>query len=123
MKIFNRQTGTLGENLATSYLEKQGYRLITRNFHNRFGEIDLIALTPDKQTIVFIEVKTKTSNHFGSPEDMITQHKLQQVYRTSQIYLQSNTRYKNMSPRIDIITITLTPEKNLNSLKHYPAVY
>jgi putative endonuclease len=123
MKIFNRQTGTLGESLAANYLEKQGYQTVARNFHNRFGEIDLICLSKDKQTLIFIEVKTKIGHNFGSPEEMINRHKLEQVYRTSQIYLLNNPVYKSISTRIDIIAVTLDSNNQVKIINHYPGVY
>jgi putative endonuclease len=122
MKFFNRQTGNLGETLAVAHLKKNHYQIIEANFHNRFGEIDIIALTPDKQTLVFIEVKTKTGNYFGSPEEMINSHKLHQVYRLGQIYLQGKPVYQNLSTRIDVIAIVLNPNQSLNSLTHHQAI-
>ena len=123
MKLFNRQTGNLGENLATDYLKKHGCKIIERNFRTRFGEIDLIYLSPDRQTLIFVEVKTKTGNQFGSPEDMINRHKLTQVYRMSQIYLKDKPIYKNITTRIDVIAVILNPDKTLQSLTHHESVY
>ena len=57
MKTLNRQTGMLAENIASQALVKKGFQILERNFANRFGEIDIIAISPDK-TLVFCEVKT-----------------------------------------------------------------
>ena len=65
MKIhIKRDFGNTGENLATEYLEKQGYTILERNFYCKQGEIDIIAKI--KKTLVFIEVKTRKSDTFGT---------------------------------------------------------
>jgi len=122
VKSLNRQTGNLGEDLAASHLKKNRYQIVEKNFQTRFGEIDIISLTPDKQTLVFIEVKTKTGDYFGTPEDMFNSHKLHQVYRMSQIYLQDKPVYQNLSARIDVIAIILNPDRSLKSLTHHQAI-
>ena len=73
MKIYNRRTGEMGESLALGYLLKLGYELIMRNFHTRYGEIDLIMR--DKEVMVFVEVKAKKTHEWGTPEEMFTQGK------------------------------------------------
>ena len=59
--------GKFGEDLALIYLKRQGYKIIERNFRIRGGEIDIIA--QDNNTLVYIEVKTRTSHAFGLPEE------------------------------------------------------
>jgi putative endonuclease len=87
MKSQNKETGRLGEDLATKFLEAKGYKILDRNYSTKFGELDIIAR--DGETLVFVEVKTKTSDQFGSPEEMITPHKLHQIQNTAQSYLLS----------------------------------
>ena len=67
------ETGKLGEDLAEKYLEQIGYKVIERNFECKQGEIDIIAL--DKNEIIFIEVKTRTSIKYGSPADAVNENK------------------------------------------------
>jgi|SRR3989344_2563498 len=74
-------TARLGEKLAGEFLEKQGYKIIERNFRKGYGEIDIIAL--DKKTLVFVEIKTKTSNAFGTPFEAITPFKIKALERSN----------------------------------------
>lgn len=85
MKTQNKETGKLGEDMAAKFLEAKGYKILDRNYSTKFGELDIIAL--DNNVLVFVEVKTKTSDQFGSPEEMITPHKLRQIRNTAQSYL------------------------------------
>jgi putative endonuclease len=63
----NRLFGSAGEKAAIRYLKQQGFRIVTRNYENRAGEIDVIAL--DGQTIVFVEIKTRRNDSKGHPLD------------------------------------------------------
>jgi putative endonuclease len=83
MKIAN-PTARLGEDLAADFLKKQGYKVIERNFRKGYGEIDIIALK-DK-TLIFAEVKTRTSEIFGSPFEAITRFKLKTLEKTAVFY-------------------------------------
>lgn len=116
MKFANRETGAKGEECAYQYLLKLGFEPITRNFSTRFGEIDLIM--KDKDTLVFIEVKTKKGVDFGTPEEMFTQNKLRRVRNMGMVYLHG----KDVPCRIDMMAILLNPDNSLLSLKHYPNV-
>ena len=70
----NKTVGNAGEDLACRYLQKQGYEILERNKHySKFCEIDIIA--KHKSTIVFIEVKTRKTNEFGTPSEAITKTK------------------------------------------------
>jgi len=83
-----RQKGIDGENFAVNFLKKKGYKIVGRNFHSRFGEIDIIAV--DKGAVVFIEVKLRSSNAFGSPLESITKKKLYKLKKTALYYLTIN---------------------------------
>lgn len=117
MKDFNRKTGQLVENLAAGALEQKGYQILKRNFSNRFGEIDIIA--QDKNTLVFAEVKAKTGEEFGMPEEMINPAKLQKIRHMAQIYMDDKT----LLCRIDVIAVVLSPDNTLLRLTHYENVY
>ena len=113
MKTQNRNTGRLGEGMAEAFLLKKGLELVERNFSTRFGEIDLICR--DKDILVFVEVKTKRSLDFGTPEEMFTQNKRRKVMNMGYVY----TKGKEVKCRIDMIAILLDEDNNLISLKHY----
>lgn len=104
----NIQKGKYGENLAKEFLIKQGLKIIETNYkYSKYGEIDIIAL--DKNTLCFIEVKTRTNNNFGSGLEAITKDKLIKITSCIQKYIQ-DTKIKFKSYRIDVISIEL---KNL----------
>ena len=66
-----RKIGILGEQIACSYLKNEGYTIIERNFRCKIGEIDIIAWKNNE--IIFIEVKTRSSNYFGKPAESVTE--------------------------------------------------
>lgn len=96
-----KQIGDAGETLAVEELEKTGYRIVERNFRTRFGEIDIVA--KEGGTLVFVEVKAKGSDYFGSAAEMITKRKLDKIKRTAQDYLIKNNL--NAAWRIDAVVI------------------
>jgi putative endonuclease len=96
-----RQTlGRWGEALAAEYLTKKGYMVIERNLHTPYGEIDLIAKTEDM--ILFVEVKTRSGDQYGFPEEAITSNKRTHLIAAAQAYLQDNSQL-DMDWRIDVI--------------------
>lgn len=105
MKQFNYQKGKGGELAARDYLLKKNFKLIEMNYRNEIGEIDLIMT--DKDSLVFVEVKQKTDDYFGLPEEMISKGKLYQIRRVAEIYLLLNPKIRNLYPkqRIDAICI------------------
>ncbi len=112
----NKTLGNLGENLAADYLIKQGYKIIKRNFRTRYGEIDIIA--QDKDTLAFIEVKTRKSSSFGSPEESLTSRKIKHLIKAVNYY--QITHLPNLPRiRIELISICLAGENLLKKLNHY----
>jgi len=105
MKQLNREVGKRGEEIAEEYLVKKGYKILEKNYSTKFGEIDLIA-TKDS-VLVFIEVKLKQTEDFGTPEEMIGTLKLAQVQRMAEFYLMDNpdVAKKYDSYRIDAVCI------------------
>lgn len=97
-----KEIGDGGEEIAAQYLEKKGYRILKRNFRTSFGEIDIIAL--DSDTLVFVEVKKKTSDRFGLPGEMITPQKLRKIKRTAESYLAAKG-IEGAECRIDAVLI------------------
>ena len=110
----NKQLGQNGEDIAEKFLTKQGYKILERNKHySRFCEIDIIA--EYKTTLVFVEVKTRTTNDFGTPFEAITKSKYENIKKGIQFYLQEHKFQKH---RIDVIGITLKPELKIEHLKN-----
>ncbi len=114
MRITN-PTALLGEDEACKYLQKIGYRIIERNFRKRNGEVDIIAL--HENTLVFIEVKTRSSNQFGEPLESIGYFKLKVLIKTAQLY---KMLYPNLPEnlRIDAIGIMISNDGEIDKLDH-----
>lgn len=111
----NRKFGDDGEELACKYLERQGYKILERNKHySRFCEIDIIAKR--KNTTVFVEVKTRQTNNFGSPFEAITPSKFANIVKGVQYYLNENSNVNDY--RIDVIGITIKPELKIEHMKN-----
>ncbi len=108
--------GQKGEDLAEKYFKNRGCEILTKNFHSRFGEIDLII--KDRDQIVFVEVKTRKSNSFGTPEESISRLKLQKIIKTALYFLNSSRKNCYTGWRIDSIGILLSAENKLLKFKH-----
>jgi len=113
----NKKTrvGKIGEQIAATFLQKEGYTIIERNFHVRYGEIDLIA--EKNGVVVFIEVKTRRGETFGTPEEAVTSYKLRQIIQTIRYYVTIH-RIEEKSQRIDCIAILLNPDESVKSMRH-----
>jgi len=94
--------GADGERAAEKFLRRQRYTIVQRNYRCRAGEVDLIAL--DKSTIVFIEVKTRTHEGFGSPIEAVDLRKQRQVQRAAQQYL-TDHRLHDRDARFDVVGV------------------
>jgi putative endonuclease len=99
-----RETGILGERLACDFLGKNGYRILETNYRCPEGEIDIIAQQED--TLVFIEVRTKRSKQFGSPEESITPTKMKRLRAVAAHYGQNRDGLP-ASWRIDVVAIQM----------------
>lgn len=80
-----KSLGSKGEDLAVRFLKRKGYRIIERNYKTPIGEIDIIA--QDGGTLVFIEVKTRTSASFGYPFEAVDRKKRQKLKNLALLYL------------------------------------
>jgi putative endonuclease len=100
----NQRIGQWGEETAADYLAKKGYELVARNVRTPYGEIDLIARHKDNH--IFVEVKTRTSNKMGLPEESITPRKRQHMLNAAEHYAaeQNLDRWQ-----IDVIAIEGKP--------------
>lgn len=110
----NREFGAKGEDLACEYLIKNGYRIISRNVHfSKLCEIDIIAQYKSKT--VFVEVKTRKTDNFGTPFEAITKSKYSNIKTGVLSYIKEN---KIKQYQIDAIGITLEPQINIKHLKN-----
>ena len=104
-----QESGKLGEKLACSALKKKGYQIIETNYRCRQGEIDIVAR--QSNSLVFIEVRTKTGKPYGSPEESVTAQKKQRLVTTAMDYLNSH-RDLPENWRIDFVAVDLDPLTN-----------
>ena len=105
-----REQGQYTESLACQYLENKGFKLIEKNFNCRLGEIDLIM--KDNDSLVFVEVRYRRSNNFGSGAESVTANKQSKLIKTASLYLQKHDKYNKNPARFDIVSITGIIETN-----------
>src|SRR5574340_1142891 len=108
-----KATGNKGEELVVRFLKNAGYRVVERNYRCRLGEIDIVAL--DGGTLVFVEVKSRTSESFGDPQLAVGPDKQKKISRIALNYLQE----KNMlsrNVRFDVVAVKMLPAGN--TLEH-----
>ena len=97
----NKNTGAWGEDQADLYLLKQGYTLLCRNFHSRYGEIDLIVQKDD--IIAFVEVKPRAKGALYSPAEAVTPAKQQKIVLTALHYMEEYN--SDLQPRFDVCEV------------------
>ncbi|MFC1826454.1 YraN family protein [Thermodesulfobacteriota bacterium] len=102
MTLKKKELGAKGEEIAVRYLKSRGYRIIERNYRIRLGEIDIIA--EQGNDLVFIEVKTRSGTHFGSPFDSITIQKQKQLSKVALEYI-NKQGCNNRPARFDVVGI------------------
>ena len=103
MKQVNKKTGNKGECVAVEKLLEEGYEILTRNYRNKWGEIDVVAKRDER--IVFVEVKTKMGEDYGEPWEMINKHKLKQVENMGYLWCEE-MEWKGLC-RIDVVGVWL----------------
>ena len=114
----NRSKGSFHETIAIEYLKKKGYRIIARNELNRFGEIDIISISPDGK-LVFTEVKYRKSARRGYPLEAVDAVKQRKISRASAYYLNSHREYSNRQIRYDCIGIIGDEIKHIENAFNY----
>lgn len=112
-------TGTLGEQAASASLEDLGYRILHRNYRVRGGELDIVC--EKDGTVVFCEVKTRTSAQFGIPEEAVTFTKQRRLRRLALEYMhREGMRARSM--RFDVIAVEVTGGR-VGDLRHLEACF
>ena len=113
--IKRKEIGAIGEKLAADYLKKRGYKIIQRNFRCREGEIDIIA--QKGEYLVFVEVRTKRNNAFGTPEESVNLSKREKLISLANAYLQAYDKLPDFW-RIDVVAVELGPNNRVLRLEH-----
>ena len=109
--------GTLGEDLAVDYLRKKGYVMLDRNWRSGHREIDIVARQGN--TIVFVEVKSRSSANYGRPEDAVNRRKMHLLVLAADAYLRCHCL--DMETRFDVITVT--GKLSHPYIKHYEQAF
>lgn len=101
-KLFKRDLGNKGEALAVRFLRRQGYKILERNFRLRAGEIDIVA--KDGNQLVFVEVKTRSSDNQEFLRTSVNRGKEKRLIKTASYYLEKK-EYQGLVSRFDVIFI------------------
>ncbi len=122
-KDFRQKLGRLGEGLACEHYVRLGFQLVVRNYRTRVGELDLVVT--DGETIVFCEVKTRTSG--GVPWEAVGEKKQRQVRRMAKIWLtesaESGDRLRYRDLRCDVIGVIVNCKGELLALDHLEGAF
>lgn len=105
--------GELGELMAANFLKEKGYVILERNYRYKHSEIDLIVRKDD--WVVFVEVKTRSSEAFGYPEDFVDDKKAEKILEGAEQYLFESNWEGNV--RYDIVSVTI--KKNIPEIVHF----
>lgn len=100
--MIGNKKGNDGENIASAFLEKKGYIIKAKNYHSRYGEIDIIAEKGDY--IIFVEVKLRKKNSRVNGLESVSPSKQKKIIETSVMFLQENPT--SLQPRYDVVSIT-----------------
>ena len=101
MSRYNKDLGDFGEMVTVSYLEKEGYKILDKNFRAGGCEIDIIA--ENEKYLVFVEVKTRSSNKFGNPSTAVNSKKMQHMVLVAEAWLLENETEKEI--RFDVAEV------------------
>lgn len=108
LKNINIDLGRNGEDQALKFLETNNFKILSRNFRCKIGEIDIIA--KKNEDIIFVEVKTRTSSKFGSPGEAVTYKKRLKILKVAEFFILIN-KIKDCNFRFDVIEVKKENEK------------
>jgi putative endonuclease len=111
-----KSLGDRGEAAATRFLRRSGFRIVERGHDSPLGELDIIAL--DGRTVVFVEVKTRTSADAGHPAEAIDATKQRRMTQAALAYLKSK-RLLNNAARFDVVAVTWPQDSRRPQIEHY----
>jgi len=112
--------GILGEDAACAELQRRGYAVLARRYHTRAGEIDIVAM--DGPTLVFVEVKARTTAEYGDPAEAVTPQKQGRVASMARDYL-AKMEVANVPCRFDVVTLVLDERGAAVALTVYPNAF
>lgn len=101
------RSGQYGEHLALNFVHEQGYQILDRNWRYRYWEVDIVAM--DGDTLVFIEVKSRTNTDFGEPLDFVDWKKKRNLIKLAEAYIKIKSFQGEI--RFDIVSVYLKTKK------------
>lgn len=113
---YQKTIGDLGEAIASDYLQVKGYQFLEKHFTTPFGELDLVM--KEFNTIVFVEVKTRTSDTFGLPEASVTNEKIEKLQKSGLLWLQANPDAPD-DWRLDVVAVRLDRLRTIRDIHHF----
>lgn len=120
MGWLNRFFGDRGEREAARFLRRRGYRIVARKHRSRLGELDLVAL--DGETLVFVEVKTRSSHQAGHPTEAVTPAKQRQLTQVALAFLKRHGLLERRA-RFDVISVVWSADSRRPAIEHYPNAF
>ena len=122
--MHTKATGDLGERLAASFLETRGFVVMDRNYRFERAEVDLVCFLPNADNsggeIVFVEVKARRTDAFGTPEEAVTEAKQRQIRRAAEAYLYER-KLEGSPARFDVVAVRLG--KGEPEITHHPYAF
>ncbi len=108
MSLYQKNLGKIGEDLALDFLKSHSFSIHEKNFHSKFGEIDIIA--EKKHCLYFVEVKTRSNLNHGAPYEAVNKRKIYHIKKASQYYLLKN-KFEGYKLKIAVFSILIEGEK------------
>ena len=118
---FRYALGDRGEVAASAYLKKQGYKILEKNYRCKMGEIDLIAEKNGR--LSFVEIKARSSDHFGKPEESVHAVKQRKLVQLAQWYLKSHPEWASKPVGFDVIAVTWDGGDGKPAIRHIPNAF
>lgn len=110
-------TGAAAETYVAGRLQREGYRIVARNWRVRGGELDIVAL--DGATLVFVEVKARTGERVVIADETVTPTKLRRIYVAAEAFVDAHPEYEDTVWRVDLVAMTLRPDGSIQRYQHY----
>ena len=112
-----KSLGNQGEDIAAQFLLQKGFEIVERNYFQGHNEIDIIAIDPRDNYLVFVEVKTRYSLEYGHPAYAINKKKMGQIKKVAELYL-ADKNIQQCDCRFDVVTVVLSDPNNPH-IEHY----
>jgi putative endonuclease len=112
--VERKELGALGEKMAKDHLKKKGYKLVETNYRCHSGEIDIVAR--QKDYLVFVEVRTRSTLQYGSPEESLSPAKQKHMIKSAYHYLQNHQKLPE-NWRIDLVAVELDASDKINRIE------